>query len=397
MRLLVATDQWSPDVVGGSARVAADTARALARRGHEVTVLAPAHADLPERSSEGGVELLRTLRRRGLPQTLADPVATWREGRRLAGRFDAVVGHQATTAVGLAAAWDDVPLALVFHASAVLELRFLRDRQQGARRLASRALDPALAVLERRSVGSAAGILVLSRFSEGLVRRSHPAASSKVHRVTGGVDDAFFAPPTESRAALRRRYAISDEAVLLFSSRRLEPRMGLDELVRAVALTGDPRLVLALTGEGPLRKRLSALASEMGIGNRIRLVGRISDEELRAFYAASDLFVLPTLAYEGFGLSTVEALAQGTPVLGTAVGATPELLAPLGEGFLVRDPEPAALAGAIIDVIPRLGPHLRARCANLALERYHWDAAIATWERALAAVVVDPSSGAATL
>jgi glycosyltransferase involved in cell wall biosynthesis len=386
VRILVATDQWSPDVVGGSARVAADTARALARRGHELTVLAPTRRDLPVESTEQGVEVRRALGRLGLPQSVADPFAAWRAARRTRRQpFDLLLAHQATNAVGLGHARGNVPLAVVFHASAVLELRFLREREQGARRLAGAALDPLVSVLERRSLARADGILVLSEFSEGIVGGRHPGARDRIHRVTGGVDDAFFAPPDETGAGLRRRYAIPEDALLLFSARRLEPRMGLEELVRAVSLLHDRGAVLVLTGEGGLRDRLASLARELGIGERIRLVGRVSEIELRSFYAAADLFVLPTVAYEGFGLSTVEALAQGTPVLGTAVGATPEILRPLGEEFVVAEARPEALAAAIGAVVSLLGPDLSSRCITVA-RAYHWDAAIVAWEDALAAV-----------
>src|SRR5207249_11624167 len=58
-------------------------------------------------------------------------------------------------------------------------------------------------------------------------------------------------------------------------------------------------------------------------------LGFIPDETLPSYYHAADVFVLPTRELEGFGLVTVEALACGTPVLGTPVGATPEVLSGL--------------------------------------------------------------------
>lgn len=387
MRILVATDQWSPDVVGGSARVAADTARALARRGHELVVLAPAQRGLPVVEDDNGVEVRRELGRGRLPQTLADPPAAWRAARRLrARRFDVLVAHQATNAAGLSRAGLGAPLALVFHASAVLELRFLRARTGAARRAVAYTLDPALVALERSAVRRAASVLVLSRFSERLVVERHPSAAGRVHVVGGGVEERFFEPPTEPAETVRSRLGVPADGILLFTARRLEPRMGVEQLISALERTGDDRLVLAVTGDGPILGDLAERAAELGLEGRVRLLGRVSEADLVALYAAADLFVLPTVAYEGFGMSTVEALAQGTPVLGTAVGATPEILGELGDDFVSASADPEVLAEAIRRVVPLLGPNLSKRAHTLARTRYAWETAIQRWEAALEAM-----------
>lgn len=389
MRILIASDQWSPDTVGGSARVAADTARSLAARGHSVTAIVPEQPGHVARTIEAGVGVLRVLRRHGLPQTLADPYSTRRAARQLGLEFDVLLGHQSTTASGLAAGLPGVPLVLVYHASAVLEGRFLRSRVGRGKRLGLRALDPAHVALERRSVARASRILVLSAFSRGLFDDQHPGAAARVRQVRGGVEASFLAPPLEPTDAVRARHGISPDALFLLTTRRLEPRMGLEELLAAVAIAGDPRLTLALTGDGGQRESLEKLARSLGVEQRIRFLGRVSESELRALYAAADLFVLPTVAYEGFGMSTVEALASGTPVLGTAVGATPEILAPIDEALIVPRAEAGALAEGLRRVIPRLTPELRARCADRARAEYAWESAILPWEAALQESTVD--------
>ena len=83
MRLLVATDQWAPDTIGGSARVAAATAHELAVKGHEVVVLAPSVPSLTAVESIGGVQVRRAIRRGILPQTFGDVVETRRAAERL--------------------------------------------------------------------------------------------------------------------------------------------------------------------------------------------------------------------------------------------------------------------------------------------------------------------------
>jgi glycosyltransferase involved in cell wall biosynthesis len=385
VRILVATDQWSPDVAGGSARVAADTARVLGRRGHDVVVLAPARPGLPTVADEEGIEVRRVIGRGRFPQTLADPVLMRRHARGLRGRsFDVLLAHQNTNAAGLASARMGTPLAFVFHSSPVVELRFGRPRLTGARKAAAFALDPVLAGLERTAIRSAAAVLALSRFSEDLLSARHPQAAGRVHVVGGGVSDAFFDEPADPEGC-RERLGIP-LGRLVFTARRLDPRMGVDLLVDAFALIDDASVVLAVAGSGALLAPLDRRVRELGLEGRVRLLGAVSEGDLRSLYAAADLFVLPTVAYEGFGMSTVEALAAGTPALGTAVGATPEIIGELGEEFVVHTPEPRALAAAIQNVLPRVGPELRARARRLAEERYRWERVIVRWEAALRAI-----------
>jgi glycosyltransferase involved in cell wall biosynthesis len=330
------------------------------------------------------------LRRHRLPQTFIDPLATRHAARRLApAPFDILVGHQATTAVGLAAAMPKLPLALVFHASAVLESRYLRSRSAWHRRAALRALDPALVSLERRAVARSSTIVVLSAFSNELAAGRHPGAVDRIRQLRGGVDASFLAPPPEAAAVVRERLGVPDGGVLLLTARRLEPRMGVEELLGALAALNGQDFTLAIAGDGIQRGALEDLSRSLALTDRVRFLGRVAEGELRSLYAAADLFVLPTVAYEGFGMSTVEALASGTPVLGTAVGATPEILAPIDEALIVPRADPDAIADGLRRIIPRLTPELRARCASRARAEYAWESAIVPWEAALAEAAID--------
>ena len=397
MRILVATDQWYPDFAGGSARVAADSARALARRGHHVVVVAPEAEGKPRVERDGALLVRRVLPRTALPQTVSDvPAAALHAGRLRGAGFDVLVGHQSTTAVGLLAARLGVPLALVYHASALRESRYLRSRLgRSPGRFSARALEPLLSGLERRSVAGAARILVLSEYSESLVAGDHPEAAPRVRRVRGGVDLARFSPGDGTEAA-RSRLGIRPDGPLLLTVRRLEPRMGLEQLLHAVArLRATTGLSLAVAGIGSLESSLRALSARLGLDAHVRFLGRVSDRDLAAWYRAADLFALPTLAYEGFGVATAEALASGTPVVGTPVGATPELLGALDPRLLAGGTSADDLIDAIARALALAGPELSARCAEYARTRFAWDEAVVSWEAALAEAAAAAAGAAA--
>ncbi|HEX8066699.1 MAG TPA: glycosyltransferase family 4 protein [Thermoleophilaceae bacterium] len=383
MRILVATAVWFPDSMGGVARVATETARHLARRGHEVTVLGPAGAEPPEGASSNGLRVVGGLPKTPLPNTATDVPATALAARRAGRGFDVALAHQPTTGAGLAMARLGVPLALAYHASVPRENRYLRERlPAGGGRAATYALGPLLSGSERVALRSAARILVLSEYTRTLLAEDHPAALPRVVNVWGGVDTDDF-EPGDGPAAARERLGVDPGARLLFTVRRLDLRMGLEDLIAAMArLDGD--VTLAVAGTGFLEPALRRAAGELGVADRVRFLGAVPDGELRDWYRAADAFVLPTVAYEGFGIATAEALASGTPVVGTPVGATPELLEPLEPRLVTAGTGPEALADGVRDALAMAGPELRERCRAHAVERLGWARVVERWEAALA-------------
>ncbi len=392
MRILVATGQWFPEATGGAARVATETALGLAGRGHEVTVIAPVSArPAIERIAEN-LTVRRSLPRTRLPITLTDVVSTARAVRGLRS-YDVALVHQSTCAAGLVAAGFEAPMALVFHASALRELRFLRTRLRGAKRLGTYGLEPFLAWFERLSLERATSVLVLSEFSRGLIEADHPRISNRITRVSGGVDVDRFTPGDGLQPA-RDRLGIQRDGTLLVTARRLEPRMGLEQLLEAVriARSGGVDLRLAVIGSGILERPLQSLAVRLGLGDVVNFRGRVPDAELVDWYRAADLFVLPTIAYEGFGMVTVEALASGVPVVGTPVGATPELLGPLDRRLIAQTAGAESLAAAIRTALQLAGPELRTACREYACAEFAWPRVMDAWEEAL-----ETTSGSSTL
>ncbi|MEO8289692.1 MAG: glycosyltransferase family 4 protein [Gaiellaceae bacterium] len=384
LRILVATDQWFPDIVAGPARLATDTARGLAERGHEVAVLAPQNGRVGD-AVEDGVAIQRVLARGPLPQTLTDPLETWWHSRRVAGRpHDVLLAHESTTAVGLLAQARRTPLVYMFHASAAREQRLLRSRLPiGLRRAWTNALVPPLALLERRAVAAATSILVLSDFSRSILVADHEIDERRITKVDGIVDTERFAPGDGAEAA-RARLGLGQGFPVLLTARRLEPRMGIDRLLGALALLENRDALLAIAGTGSLDAELRSQAGALGLGDRVRFLGRIPDPDLVEWIRAADLFVLPTTAYEGFGMATAEALATGTAVVGTPIGATPELLAPLDPRLVSESAEPDALARAVDSALAFAAtPEFRARCREYAEGRFALATAITSWEDAL--------------
>lgn len=399
MRVLVATGQWFPDYAGGTARVVRATAEGLVKKGHEVVVIAPKSSEQTAASVVNGVEVRRVLRRSALPLSITDIYEVRRAVRAMQrDRFDVILAHGDICAAGVLAVRPRPPVALVFHASGLRESQYRRSLELTAlERSRSLAIEPLLRGLGQYALRQVDRILVLSEFSRSLVLDADPGAEARIDIVGGGVDiDAF--KPAPDRNALRRRLGIESERPVVMTARRLVGRMGVEMLLDAFRrLPGrDGRALLVIAGDGELRPALEARRDKLGLNGVVQFLGRISDSDLRDWYRAADVFVLPSLAYEGFGMVTAEALACGTPVVGTRVGATREILSPLDDDLLVPSLDARVLASTIERVLGCTGPALRARCRSYARDHLAWDVVLERWQAVLSDLRVAPFQADAT-
>lgn len=127
---------------------------------------------------------------------------------------------------------------------------------------------------------------------------------------------------------------------------------GFDVLVEAVSrLDGTPAagLDLLVAGDGPERAALERAVAQRGLAGRVRFVGRADRPTAAALFRGATAFVLPS-RHEPFGIVNLEAMAAGRPVVATAVGGVPEVVADGVTGVLVPPEDPEALAGALARV-----------------------------------------------
>jgi glycosyltransferase involved in cell wall biosynthesis len=213
-------------------------------------------------------------------------------------------------------------------------------------------------------------------------------------KIPGGVDPQRFRP-AEDRDAVRKALGIPTGTFVLLTVRNLEPRMGLDSLVRAMAILRQqaPDLMILVGGAGSLRGDLESLTGSLDLQGKVKFLGFIPDNELPLYYQASDAFVLPTRELEGFGLVAVEALACGTPVLGTPVGAIPEILGELQPDLLFEGIEAETIARGILKHLQRAQADpqgyeaLRRRCREYATIHFSWNRIVERLEQELVDII----------
>jgi glycosyltransferase-like protein len=214
---------------------------------------------------------------------------------------------------------------------------------------------PKLIDCQRQAILEPDRVLVVSRHWQELLRDGYGVDAEVIHN---GVDAAGFAepPPPGVTAALRAKVGAGDRFVVLAVG-GIEPRKGSVHLLSALGRLGPGAMVAVVGGhsfQDYTAYRDDALARLPGLGlelgRDVVLVGTVPDDELRAWYHAADALAFPSLK-EGWGLAVLEAMAAGLPVVATDIPVLREYLTPGVDAILVPPADPAALAGAMADLM----------------------------------------------
>lgn len=157
-----------------------------------------------------------------------------------------------------------------------------------------------------------------------LLHSNYRIPRRRIATVHPGVDVGLFTPGNREEA--RRRVGVVSARPLFVCVRRLERRMGIADLIEAMVELPDCELLIA--GDGSMKASLHEEIKVRALGERVKLLGRVTDETLADLYRAADAVVVPSVALEGFGLIVLEAMACGAPVIATNIGGLGEALGP---------------------------------------------------------------------
>jgi len=230
------------------------------------------------------------------------------------------------------------------------------------------------ALLEWSVYQRGARFIVLSQAFRDILHLRYGVSPRCIRMVPGGVDVNRFTIDLTRREA-REQLGWPQDRPILLVVRRLVRRMGLEHLVAAIdqARKRIPEALLLVVGKGPLAKALSDQVQLLGLSKNVRMLGFMPDEDLPMAYRAANLTVVPSVAFEGFGLTVVESLAAGTPALVTPVGGLPEVVRDLSPGLVLPAIGTSPLSEGLVTALTRESslPDAEA-CRAYALARYDW-------------------------
>jgi glycosyltransferase involved in cell wall biosynthesis len=329
---------------GGIPRLATTMTRALARRGHQVTVCTTdardsrTRAASPARNAHGiDVRIFPNLSNAvAYHLQFFTPLGLRRYLRRSAAAFDVAHLHACHNLPGVVAAAAlrraGVPYVVSPNGTAPPLERRIRAKRLFAL-TAGRSLLP-----------GAARIVAVSQ-AEVIQLRAMGIAETTISVIANPVDETEFDRPVDG-SGYRQRLGLGDTPVILFLG-KLTPRKGVEHLVRAVASVGDERAKLIIAGNDMgAGASVSSLIRQLALDTRVITAGLLTGSDRLDALAAADVVVYPSRD-EIFGLVPLEALLAGTPVIVCNDSGCGEVISSTGGGLTVPPGDPAALRDAI--------------------------------------------------
>jgi glycosyltransferase involved in cell wall biosynthesis len=343
---VVFLDSWPQQVAAGSGTAAAigGLGRALRDKGHHVVRLAPFVA-WPRH-----LTLCRLLYNVQLPALL----------RVLP--YDLAVGFDMDGVLVAPGAQISGARPYVCSIKGVLAEESRHERGEG------RALLWGLSRLERLNARRAPLVLTTSDYACRAIGRHYGVPSQRMRLVPEGIDLAGWQRALAANAVPRDPFGILCVA-------RQYPRKRVADLLRAFAQVHaqEPRARLTVVGDGPQHAALRRLAHDLCLGDALHLTGALpNSRDVLIHYARNAVFCLPSVQ-EGFGIVFLEAMASGLPIVGTSATAVPEVVPQRRAGILVPPADPAALAGALLELLQQ--PDLRREYAafgQIHVRQFDW-------------------------
>ena len=374
MRVLMLSWEYPPRIVGGIARHVEDLSKALVRRGMDVDVVTCASDGAEGVEDDEGVAVFRvplgspsppdfvtwvmqmnlSLLERAIPQAAL--------GADLVHAHDWVVAYAAKT---LKHAFR-IPLVATIHAT-----------EYGRNWGLHNDLQRYISSVEWWLGFEAWRVICCSDYMRGELSWVFQFPADKVHVIPNGVDPGRFEAPEGAHdlAAFRSRWAAADEKMIFFIGRLVHEK-GVHVLIEAFAkvLAYYDKAKLVVAGKGPADPYLRHLAQSFGIYNRIYFAGFVDDATRNRLYKCADIAVVPSL-YEPFGITALEAMACGVPVVVSDTGGLGEVVRHGITGMKALTANPESLADNILTLLgdDKLRERIREAALRDVRERFNWE------------------------
>lgn len=236
---------------------------------------------------------------------------------------------------------------------------------QQARNIPNQKWKYVLFLWEKISYHLAAHCLCVSESTRTCLRKHYRVHPRRSTVVPNGVDPACFFPSDVEKVPES-----------LFFLGRLESRKGIDFLIRAIPRVKAhlPDIRLFIGGEGNLRPFLETFVRRQGLSKNVHLLGVIPDGDVNRWYNTVSAVVIPS-RFEGFGLTAIEAMAAGVPVVATDVDGLRDVVFDGDTGRLVPYGDAGALAEAVLSLLrdPGAGKRFIEKGRERVREVYNWN------------------------
>jgi starch synthase len=343
-KVLIFSMEYGPSISGGAGTYAFELVEGLARSGLEVTVVSSSMGESRIERRGPLTACLLSLAEDGEGASQGSPVdgiLDWNE-RLFAGAKRLLAGGAPRPDLVHCTNWITFPAARRLACELGLPLSAsVQYLSEPVERWWGQDPDPACVEQERRMCDEADLLLPVSHSMAEILRQNHQVPSERMRVVHNGLDTAGLAPRVDPGQLSRLRASLlgPGDRLVLFAG-RLNPMKGVTFLVESAARVAAARpavryaLVGGVDNRGYGEAVRRAIARHPGLEGRVLLLGKVPRHQLAFLYRAADLAVVPSV-YEPFGYASLEAMAAGLPVVGSAVGGIAEVVAQGETGLLV--------------------------------------------------------------
>jgi len=369
MKILVVTDGIFPFTMGGSHRLIFESCSKLSDMGHNVSCLVPAtndksHFKINDSSLDGNlnfdVHQFATSARFKVLKALNffTMFKNFIDKNLLLSEFDIINVHYFPALFSLRKLIKDRRFFYTFHGPWAAEVKLsYRGRVDGNIFSVTSFIYYCLvcpaaviaALAEGYLLRKCKKIMVISDYAKGYLINTYKVPEERISINYCGVDlDKFYYDPSDVFKEYR------DKSLKVFITiRRLEKRMGLDLLVRAAydLKKTESNFIILIYGKGIHEKYLRDLIIKYDVDENVKLAGYLPENMIRNVISSADLFILPSLDLEGFGLVVLESMACGTPVLVSPIGGAREVVSLYDDNYILDSLEPTAISAHLSRII----------------------------------------------
>lgn len=345
LKILMVTEGFYPDSIGGAHTYVYSLSKKLAKDGHDVYVMTiKTDKATPLQENVEGIKVYRYKTALFGPllfilRPITSIMNSWIVFRSLIRNveFDIINFHHPLPAFGISrsSSSKDIQKIYTFHSSISEDVRVQIKKRKYFPHILDTLAISSIKWIEKDILKRCRKIVVLSMFSRRCLTGLYGQNQEKIVLIPGGVDVDMFVPCRDKREK-RAELSLPEEKIIFLTARRLVARMGLENLIYAVKYIAEKEknILLLILGDGFLRGRLQNLIESEGLKDRVILKGAVETSKMPDYYQACDAFIIPSEQDEWFGLVTIEALSCGIPVFGTPVGGTSEILENIDKSML---------------------------------------------------------------
>jgi len=371
MKIAFVTFEYPKFIIGGAGVYAEFITQELSKLGHEVTVFTPNIIETVDKKTQNlniiRVDVNKKLPFKSLQFWLKLPKVL--KDQHLSKKFD-LVHINGISYCFLKKRLLDIPQVITIHHP--INNAIISSKQSTLSRIINVSGETSFLLphIEKRAVISVDKLIAVSEFTKKQIIEYYKLDPNKISVIYNGIDkntENFKINPKK----FKMKNNLPNKKMILFVGRINDHRKGLDILINAFKMVLDQMdAILVVVGNGDKRKFLK-ISKMLGISSNIFFIGFIDDITLNKYYQSCDVYVCPS-RMEGFGLTILEAVSNGAPVVASNVGAIPEIIKNGENGFLVDVNDPKQFAKAICSILNNKSLKNRLKLNNMDYKPQSW-------------------------